>query len=165
MVSHALQDPTSEPEARNTHTSPKARVKLSPLLVAEGPEVIDASPPAAPNKLPADTLNAPPMSALEPTEIALLPPGLDADKPHPISKAPLLPTLCIQCLTMDHPTCPLFLRCLSIRPHFPSLCPCQHTMKWQSSRPRTTITAIDCHSSSACVAISQGQSQALAAAG
>jgi hypothetical protein len=40
---------------------PKARVKLPPLLVADNPEMIDSSPPAAPNKLPAFTLNTPPM--------------------------------------------------------------------------------------------------------
>ncbi len=41
--------------------SPKARVKLLLLLVADNPEMIDASLPAAPDKLPAATLNAPPM--------------------------------------------------------------------------------------------------------
>jgi hypothetical protein len=64
--------------------SPKARVKLMLLLVAKDPEMIDASPLAAPDKSPALTLNAPPMLVLEPTEISMLPPKPDADKPLPI---------------------------------------------------------------------------------
>jgi hypothetical protein len=75
--------------------SPKARVKLLLLLVADNPEMIDASPPAAPNELPAVTLNTPPMSVPELTEIAMLLPKPDADKPLPISRAPLSPTLAV----------------------------------------------------------------------
>jgi hypothetical protein len=66
--------------------SPKARVKLPPLLVNDNPETIDASPPAAPNKLPAFTLNTPPMLVPRPTEIAMLPSEPDVDKPLLISK-------------------------------------------------------------------------------
>ena len=59
----------------------KARVKLPPLLlVDDDPETIYASPPAAPDESPAVTLNAPPMSVPEPTEIAMLPPEPDADE-------------------------------------------------------------------------------------
>jgi hypothetical protein len=75
--------------------SPKARVKLLPLLVADNSEMIDASFPAAPNELPAVTLNTPLMSVPEPTEIAMLLPKPDADKPLPISRAPLSPTLVV----------------------------------------------------------------------
>jgi hypothetical protein len=71
------------------------RVKLPPLLDAGVPETIDASPPAAPDKLLVVTLNAPQMLLMEPTEIAMLLPEPDADKPLLISKAPLLPTLAV----------------------------------------------------------------------
>jgi hypothetical protein len=59
-------------------------------MVDDDPETIDASPQAAPDKMPAITLNALPMLVPEPTEIAT---ELCADKPLPISKAPLLPML------------------------------------------------------------------------
>ncbi len=64
--------------------SPEARVKLPPLLVDDYTETMDASPPAAPDMLPVVTLNAPPMSMLEPTEIAMLPPcpKLEASKDY-----------------------------------------------------------------------------------
>jgi hypothetical protein len=75
--------------------SPKARVKILPLLVDDDPETIDASPSAAPNESPPVTLNASLMLVPEPTEIAMLLPELDADKPLLISKAPLLPTLAV----------------------------------------------------------------------
>jgi hypothetical protein len=65
---------------------------MQPLLVDDDPETIDASPPATPDKLPAITLNAPPMLVPEPTEIAMLTPKPDADKPLPMPKVPLLPT-------------------------------------------------------------------------
>ena len=81
----------------------KARVKLPLMLVDDNPEMIDPSPPAAPDKLQAVTLNAPPMLVPEPTEIAMLPPKLDADKPFPISKAPLLPTLAVPVLNDRSP--------------------------------------------------------------
>jgi hypothetical protein len=67
--------------------SPKARVMLLPLLVDDNPKVIDASPPAAPHKSQAVKPNAPPMLVPEPTENAMLPSELDADKPYPIPKA------------------------------------------------------------------------------
>jgi hypothetical protein len=78
--------------------SPGARVKLLLLLVDDDPETIDPSPPAALDKSPAVTLNAPPMLAPEPTEIAKLPPKLNADEPFLISKVSLLPTLAILAL-------------------------------------------------------------------
>ncbi len=59
--------------------SPEARVKLLPLLVADNQETFDTSPPAACDESPAVTLNAPPMSVPEPTEIAMLPPKPDAE--------------------------------------------------------------------------------------
>jgi hypothetical protein len=70
----------------------KARVKIPLLLVADNQEMIDASHLAAPDELPAGTLNTPPMSVPEPAEIAMLPPEPDADKPLQTPKAPLLPT-------------------------------------------------------------------------
>jgi hypothetical protein len=74
--------------------SPKARVKLLPLLVDDNPEMIDASPPAAPEELLAVTLNAPPMLVPETTEIAMLPPKPDADEPLPISKGTTVAYTC-----------------------------------------------------------------------
>jgi hypothetical protein len=58
--------------------------------------MIDTYTPAASDKLPAITLNTPPMSVLEPTDIAMLPPKPDADEPLAISKAPLLLMLAVQ---------------------------------------------------------------------
>ncbi len=75
--------------------SPEARVKIPPLLVDGNPEIIDASPPAAPDESPPVTLNAPLMLVPELAEIAMLPSNLDADKPLPIPKAPLLPALAV----------------------------------------------------------------------
>ncbi len=72
--------------------SPKVRVKL---LVDGGLETINASPPAAPDKLPAVSSNASPMLVLLPTEIVVLPLKPDADKPLPIPKAPLSPALAV----------------------------------------------------------------------
>jgi hypothetical protein len=86
--------------------SPKARVKIPPLLVADDPETIDTSSPAAPGKLPAVTLNAPPMLVAEPTEIAMLPPKPDADEPLPISKAPLLHKLVPPVFNNESPNTP-----------------------------------------------------------
>jgi hypothetical protein len=91
--------------------SPKARVKILLLLVNDNPETIGASPPDAPDKLPAVTLNPPPMSVPEPAEIAILQSKPDADKPPSIPRVPLSPRLLFQCVSIDHPTCPLFLRC------------------------------------------------------
>jgi hypothetical protein len=64
------------------------------LLATGNPEMIDTSPLTAPKELTAITLEAPPMSVLEPTEIE---PKQDAHKPLPISK-PLLPTLAVPLL-------------------------------------------------------------------
>jgi hypothetical protein len=75
--------------------SPKARVKIPPLLVDDDPETINTSLPAAPEEFPAITLNTPLMLVPEPTEIAMLSPEPDADKPLSISRAPLLPTLSV----------------------------------------------------------------------
>ncbi len=71
--------------------SPKVRVKL---LVDGDLETVDTSSPAAPNKLPAISLNASPMLVPKPTEIAMLLPEPDADKPLLIPKA-LLPALAV----------------------------------------------------------------------
>jgi hypothetical protein len=65
------------------------------LLAASNPVMIDTSPPTAPKELTAVTLEAPPMSVPEPTEIE---PPQDAHKPLLISKAPLLPTLAVPLL-------------------------------------------------------------------
>jgi hypothetical protein len=73
--------------------TPKARVKILPLLVDDDPEIIDTSPPDALDKLPAVTLNASPILVPEPTEIVMLSSKPDANKPLPIPKAPLLPML------------------------------------------------------------------------
>ncbi len=86
--------------------SPKARVKLMLLLVNDHPEMMDASPPAAPDKSAAIILNAPPMLVLEPTEVALLPTDPDADEPLPISKARLLPALAVPVLNDRLPNMP-----------------------------------------------------------
>jgi hypothetical protein len=75
--------------------SPEARVKILLLLVDDNSETFDTSPPAAPNKLPAITLNTPLMLVPEPTEIAMLPSEPEADEPLPIPKAPSLPTLAV----------------------------------------------------------------------
>ncbi len=75
--------------------SPKARVKIPPLLVDGDPETISASLPAGRGKSPVVTPNAPPMLVPEPTEIAMLPPKPDKDKPRPMPKVPLLPTLAV----------------------------------------------------------------------
>jgi hypothetical protein len=79
--------------------SPKARVKIPLLLVDDNPEKIDASPLAAPDELPAITLNAPLMLVPEPAEIAMLLSEPDADKPLLISKVPLLPMLAVPVLS------------------------------------------------------------------
>jgi hypothetical protein len=86
--------------------SPKARVKLPPLLVDDYTETMDASPPAAPDMLPAVTLNAPTMLVLEPTEIAMLPPSPDPDKQFRMSKAPLSPALTVPVLNDRSPDTP-----------------------------------------------------------
>jgi hypothetical protein len=86
--------------------SSEARVKLLLLLVNEDQETIDAYPPAAPDKLPAITLNAPPMLVPEPTEIAMLPPEPDADEPLPISRVPQLPTLTVLVFNDGSPDTP-----------------------------------------------------------
>jgi hypothetical protein len=81
-------------------------------MVDDDPETIDASPPAAPDEIPAVTLNASPMLVPEPTEIAMLPPEPDADEPLPISKAPLSPTLAVPVLnhrSHNTPTIPALL--------------------------------------------------------
>ena len=83
--------------------SPEARVKLPPMLVDVNPETIDPTPLAAPDELQAITLNTPLMLVPEPTEIAMLPPEPDADKPLPISKAPLSPTLTVPVLNDRSP--------------------------------------------------------------
>ena len=85
----------------------------------DDPETIDASPPAAPNKLPATTLNATLMSVPEPAEIALLPPEPDADEPLLISKAPLLPTHAIPVFkdrSSDMPIVPVLLANMAMLP-------------------------------------------------
>jgi hypothetical protein len=66
------------------------------LLVDGGQEMIDTSPPAAPGRLPAVSLNASPMLVPLPTEIAILPLKPDADKPLLMPKVPLLPTLAVK---------------------------------------------------------------------
>jgi hypothetical protein len=86
--------------------SPKARVKILPLMVNDDPDTIDTSPPAAPDKLLTVTLNAPPMLVPEPTEIAKLPPEPDADEPLPTHKAPLLPTFTVPVFDNISPNMP-----------------------------------------------------------
>ena len=86
--------------------SPKARVKHPLLLLDDDPETIDASLPAAPDKSPAVTLDAPPMSVPEPSEIAMLLLRPVADKPLPISKVPLLLTLAVLVLNNRSPNIP-----------------------------------------------------------
>jgi hypothetical protein len=85
---------------------PKARVKIPLLLVDDDPEMIVTSPPAAPDKLPAITLNAPVMLVLEPNEMALLLPKPDADKPLPMPKMPLSPTLTVPVFNNRSPNTP-----------------------------------------------------------
>ncbi len=87
--------------------SPKARVKLPLLLVDGDPEMINASPPAAPNELPVVTLSTPPMLVPDPTEIAMLLPEPDADKPLPISRAPLSPTFAVPVFNNRSPNMPI----------------------------------------------------------
>jgi hypothetical protein len=72
--------------------SPEVRVKL---LVNGGLVTIHASPPTAPNKLPAISSNASLMLVLLPTEIAVLPLNPDAGEPIPIPKGPLSPMLAV----------------------------------------------------------------------
>jgi hypothetical protein len=86
--------------------SPKVRAKLPPLLVNDDPEMINTTPPAVPDKLPAFTLNAPPMLVLEFTEIAVLLLELDADKPLLISKVPQLPMLAVPVFINESPNTP-----------------------------------------------------------
>jgi hypothetical protein len=86
--------------------SPKVRVKIAPLLVDGNPETIDASLPAGCDKSPAVTLYTPPMLVPEPTEISMLPPEPDKDKPLPMPKAPLLPTLAVSVFNDRSPNMP-----------------------------------------------------------
>jgi hypothetical protein len=86
--------------------SPEARVKLPPLLVDDDSEMIGASPPAGHDKLPAVTLNAPPMLVPEPTEIAMQPSKPDVDKQLPISKVPLLTMLAVPVFINRSPNTP-----------------------------------------------------------
>jgi hypothetical protein len=92
--------------------SSEARVKTPLLLVTYNLETIAASPPDAPNKLLAVTLNATPLLVLEPTKIALLPPKLDAGKPLPITEAPLPPTLLVPVSNNRSPNLPTVPACL-----------------------------------------------------
>jgi hypothetical protein len=147
--------------------SPEAKVKLPLLLVDDNPETIDASPPAAPDKLPVITVNALQMLVPEPTEIALLLPKLDAEEPLPIPKAPLLPRLADPVFNDRSPnmlTVPVLLVDTAMLTELVAV-PTPNEMVMELPKAGTTIAAIDCHSSSACVTITQGLSQAPAAAG
>jgi hypothetical protein len=84
----------------------EARVKLLPLLVYDDQKTINVSPLASPNKLPAFTLNAPPMLVPKPTEIAMLMPEPDADKPLLISTVPLSTTLAVPVFNNESPNTP-----------------------------------------------------------
>jgi hypothetical protein len=63
-------------------------------------------PSSATNESPAVTLDAPLMLVPEPTEIVMIPLELDADKPLPIPKAPLAPTLAVQVFKERSPNTP-----------------------------------------------------------